>query len=414
MVLLPGVDLTNQNNSPFCHGLPEWAQRPLIKKIFIETTALGGEARIVGGAVRDWIAGYAIGDIDMAVNIPINKLAAKMATQNIKVVETGLSHGTVTLCDQEDSIEVTQTRVDLETDGRHAIVAYERDWAIDAVRRDFTINAIYMDKDGLFFDPLDGLKDLKRGRLRFAGDAGERIQEDALRIIRYCRFWPRFSKCRIDQKTQNMLRKHASLCKKLSGERVANEFRRIMVGGSLAQVIKLMQISNIDQTALGIKFELSSQVESKETSAILDQFDWLTCLVALVPVGSSALIANRLRLSRKEKRFFFRLDVGISGGELALLNGKNWRQIAYHLGRWKTALYVVQSLRNNVPINVARYNELASWRPPQSPICGADLLSHGVDIGPRMGQMISNAEKRWVASDFALGKPELLHWILKN
>ena len=414
MERLLGVGLTNQNNSHLCHGLPEWAKRPLIKKIFTEATALGGEARIVGGAVRDWVAGYSIGDIDMAVNLPINELAAKMTTQNVQVLKTGLNHGTITLYDQNDSIEVTQTRVDLKTDGRHAVVAYEPDWASDAVRRDFTINAIYMDKDGVFFDPLDGLKDLKRGRLRFAGDAGERIQEDALRIIRYCRFWPRFSECKIDQKTQNILRKHANLCKGLSGERLANEFRRIMVGGSLEQVTKLMRRTNIDQAALGIKFNSPLRMKSKEIYKVLGQFDWLTCLTALVPAGSSAFVANRLRLSRKEQRRFFRLDAGISSAELACLNGESWKQTAYCLGDWKTVLYVVQSLRNNTIINVARCSELAFWTLPQNPICGTDLLSHGVDNGLRIGQMLRSAESRWVSSNFTLEKSELLHWLLTD
>ena len=117
---------------------------------------MGGEARIVGGAVRDWLAGFPVVDIDMAVNLPIETLMSHLFGSNIKVVETGLQHGTVTLFDNDDAIEVTQTRVDLKTDGRHAIVAHYSDWLRDAARRDFTINAIYLGADGKIFDPLGG------------------------------------------------------------------------------------------------------------------------------------------------------------------------------------------------------------------------------------------------------------------
>ena len=411
---LLGVGLANHNNSQFCQGLPEWAKRPLIKKIFTEATALGGEARIVGGAVRDWIAGYSVGDVDMAVNLPIEKLAAKMATQNIKVLETGLSHGTITLCDAADSIEVTQTRVDLKTDGRHAVVAYECDWASDAARRDFTINAIYLNEHGIIFDPLNGRNDLKKGCLRFAGDVGERVQEDALRIIRYCRFWPRFARCKFDLKTQFILRKHVSRCKALSGERVANEFRRIMVGGCLAQVVKLIRITNIDQAAFGVRFNLWPVVNSKEADAVLAQISWLVGLAVVVPVGSSVFIAKKLRLSRKEQRCFVRLDVGISTDELILLNSESWRQTAYNIGEWGAMLYVSQSFRNNTPIKVERYSDLALWERPKNPICGADLLSHGVDNGPAIGQLLRDAEKKWISTDFTIGKAKLLYWLFRN
>ena len=238
-------------------GLPDWAQRPLVMQIFAQALALGGEARIVGGAVRDWLAGYPVGDIDMAINLPIETVASHMMACDMCVAETGMKHGTITLYDNDDQIELTQTRVDLETDGRHAIVAHDQDWVRDATRRDFTINALYLDSSGRIFDPLNGKADLQAGRLRFVGDAGLRVQEDALRIIRYCRFLPRFAAMGIDPQAQTALRKHASKCAGLSGERIANEMRRIMVGGRLKDVIGLMQDTKIDQAALGLSFDPS-------------------------------------------------------------------------------------------------------------------------------------------------------------
>ena len=400
--------------------LPNWAQRPLVMQIFAQAHALGGEARIVGGAVRDWIAGYPVGDIDMAINLPIETVASHMVACDIRVVETGLKHGTITLYDNDDQIELTQTRVDLETDGRHAIVAHDQDWARDAARRDFTINALYLDSSGGIFDPLNGKTDLQAGRLRFAGDAALRVQEDALRMIRYCRFLPRFAATGIDPQAQAALREHASLCADLSGERVANEMRRIMVGGRLKNVIGLMQDSKIDQAALGISLEPSRLANDDEIESMIAglganvDFAWLVNLAVAMPPGSAALLARRLRLSRAEERCLARLDLGLGDDDLAMLSGARWRQAVYYLGDMAALLFAVQSWRNGHVLDASRLAEFKVWTPPKNPICGADLLSHGVDNGPALGQMLDDAERRWVTSNFTFGKAALLEWLFGN
>ena len=133
-----------------------------------------------------------MGDIDMAVAMPIADAAALFRDAGLKVVETGLEHGTVTVVADGEAIEVTQTRVDLDTDGRHATVAFSDDWRADAARRDFTVNALYVTADGAVEDPLDcAHEDLDAGRLRSVGEAARRVEEDALRMLRYCRFLPR-------------------------------------------------------------------------------------------------------------------------------------------------------------------------------------------------------------------------------
>lgn len=401
-------------------GLPDWAQRPLVMQIFAQALALGGEARIVGGAVRDWLAGYPVGDIDMAINLPIETVASHMMACDMCVAETGMKHGTITLYDNDDQIELTQTRVDLETDGRHAIVAHDQDWVRDATRRDFTINALYLDSSGGIFDPLDGKADLQAGRLRFAGDAGLRVQEDALRIIRYCRFLPRFAATGIDPQAQTALRKHASKCAGLSGERIANEMRRIMVGGRLKDVIGLMQDTKIDQAALGLSFDPSRLANDDEIASMISglganvDFAWLVNLAVAMPSGSAALLAKRLRLSRAEERCLTRLDLGLGDDDMTMLSGARWRQVAYYLGDMAALLFAVQSWRNGHALDASRLAEFTSWTPPQNPICGADLLSHGVDNGPGLGKMLSKAERWWVTSNFMLGKATLLEWLFGN
>ncbi len=401
-------------------GLPDWAQRPLVMQIFAQALALGGEARIVGGAVRDWLAGYPVGDIDMAINLPIETVASHMMACDMCVAETGMKHGTITLYDNDDQIELTQTRVDLETDGRHAIVAHNQDWVRDATRRDFTINALYLDSSGGIFDPLDGKADLQAGRLRFAGDAGLRVQEDALRIIRYCRFLPRFAATGIDPQAQTALRKHASKCAGLSGERIANEMRRIMVGGRLKDVIGLMQDTKIDQAALGLSFDPPRLANDDEIASMISglganvDFAWLVNLAVAMPSGSAALLAKRLRLSRAEERCLTRLDLGLGNDDMTMLSGARWRQVAYYLGDMAGLLFAVQSWRNGHALDASRLAEFTSWMPPQNPICGADLLSHGVDNGPGLGKMLNEAERRWVTSNFTLGKATLLEWLFGN
>ena len=308
-----------------------------------------------------------------------------MVACDVRVVETGLKHGTITLYDDDNQIELTQTRVDLETDGRHAIVAHDQDWARDAARRDFTINALYLGSSGSIFDPLDGKADLEAGRLRFAGDAGLRVQEDALRMLRYCRFLPRFAATGIDPHAQTALRKHASLCAGLSGERIANEMRRIMVGGGLKEVIGLMQDSKIDQAALGLSLDPSRLANDDEIGSMIAgiganvDFAWLANLAVAMPSGSAVLLAKRLRLSRAEERCLTRLDLGLGHDDMKMLSGARWRQAVYYLGDMAALLFAVQSWRNGHALDALRLSEFTSWTPPQNPICGADLLSHGVD-----------------------------------
>ena len=401
-------------------SLPDWAQRPLVMQIFAQAHALGGEARIVGGAVRDWLANYPVSDIDMAINLPIETVASHMVACDMRVVETGLKHGTITLYDDNDEIELTQTRVDLESDGRHAIVAHDQDWARDAARRDFTINALYLDSSGGIFDPLDGKADLLAGRLRFAGDAGLRVQEDALRMLRYCRFLPRFAATGIDPQAQTALREHASLCAGLSGERIANEMRRIMVGGGLKEVISLMQDTKIDQATLGLSLDPSRLPNDDEIGSMITglsanaNFAWLVNLAVAMPSGSATLLAKRLRLSRAEERCLTRLDLGLDDDVMTMLSSARWRQAVYYLGDMAALLCAVQSWRNGHALDAPRLAEFTSWTPPQNPVCGADLLSHGVDNGPGMGQLLKEAERRWVMSNFTLGKATLLEWLFEN
>lgn len=384
-------------------SLPPFANQQLVLTIFDIAQKAGGEARIVGGAVRDWLAGLPVGDIDMAVNMPIETFAINLEEAGLKVIHTGLSHGTVTVLQDKTKIEVTHTRLDTETDGRHAKVVHSPDWLEDARRRDFTINAIYMDASGTLFDPLNGQDDLKQANLRFVGDADQRVHEDALRMLRYCRFLQRFGHGNIDKDARAAFRRNAALARNLSGERVRAEMQLILRADGAATACQLMQETGLAKAACNIDFNVGYLAPDGAP----DRQDWLIALASIMPSGSAVSLAKRLRLSKVEARRLQAMDRDIDPA-LPDLAGDKWQQAAWFLGYDSAAIYAAKTRRAQVQFSASRWHELQSWTAPECPVTGADLLSHGVDNGPVCGEILTMLQKQWVASGFTLGKSDLL------
>lgn len=389
---------------------------PLAERIFALAAAAGSSARIVGGAVRDWLQGRSMGDIDMAVAMPIADAAALFRDAGLKVVETGLEHGTVTVVADGEAIEVTQTRVDLDTDGRHATVAFSDDWRADAARRDFTVNALYVTADGAVEDPLDcAHEDLDAGRLRFVGKAARRVEEDALRMLRYCRFLPRFYGGGVDAEAMAALSVAAHLAAGLSGERVAGEMRRLL-GGQGGQIgLRVMEESGLSLQALGVSTQsdrLTPAIDRLVGMGVEDkEVAWLVRLAVVMPRATATVLSARLRLSRREQGTLAKLDMGSPETEFTELTGQSWRQAAYWCRRedgLPAAQLIVAAARLMRQIGEGHLAEIASWVPPVFPLSGAALLSHGVDKGPAVGEMLREAERIWVAADFEPTKAELV------
>ena len=393
----------------------------LAKRIFSLVAAAGSEARIVGGSVRDFLAGYPIGDIDMAVAMPIEQAVDIFRRAGLRVIETGLKHGTVTVSTADahgSAIEVTQTRIDLETDGRKATVEFSNDWTKDASRRDFTINAIYICADGSITDPLEGKADLQAGRLRFVGDADQRIREDALRMLRYCRLMPAFSSIGLDRDAIIALRAHAGLAAELSGERVAVELARLLVAPGAGDAIALMHDCGIDLAAIGLPLMASPlfHLPAIGKSGPLAAQGWLACLALIIPSDSVQSVAARLRLSSRDKKCLSMIDkLGVP--KLAPdLNPQTDDPTIWQRAIWAVfreginagLVYVVATARAGFDVDLAHAADLALWEPPKCPISGTDLLSHGVDNGPELGQMLKEIEQKWVESSFTLSRKELL------
>ncbi len=207
----------------------EWFRQPQVGALFAALNREGHEARIVGGATRNTLMGLPVSDIDFAVTATPDEVIRLAEQAGLKPVPTGIDHGTITVVADHIPFEVTTLRQDVETHGRHATVAFTRDWAADAARRDFTLNALYADVTGAIFDPLGGLPDLEARRVRFIGSAHERIREDYLRILRFFRFTADYSSGPPDAEGLSACIEERGGLGGLSGERVRAELLRILV-----------------------------------------------------------------------------------------------------------------------------------------------------------------------------------------
>ncbi|MBV9554475.1 MAG: CCA tRNA nucleotidyltransferase, partial [Alphaproteobacteria bacterium] len=222
---------------------PPWLDERPVRRLLTALAAAGIDARFVGGCVRDALLGIAGGDIDVATPARPEAVLAALAAAHIRAVPTGLPHGTVTAVIAPRHFEITTLRRDVETDGRHARVAFDAGWAEDAARRDFTINALYLAPDGALFDPVGGRVDLAARRVRFVGDPASRIAEDVLRILRYYRFEARFGAGAGDAAARAACRVAAKTLPALSAERVWRELSGLL---SLPEPLRALRLMHED------------------------------------------------------------------------------------------------------------------------------------------------------------------------
>src|SRR6266481_5495286 len=279
-----------------------WMVEPATQAVLAALAAGGVEARFVGGAVRDSLLGRPTpgssprADIDIATPAPPERIIELLEKSGIRVVPTGLAHGTVTAIVPPRQFEITTLRRDVETYGRRARVAFDADWTEDAARRDFTINAIFLDPDGTVHDPVGGLADLQARRVRFVGDPATRIAEDVLRLLRYYRFEARFGTGAGDPEARAACRAAAHLLPTLSGERVSQELLKLLETRDPIAILEMMQEDGV----LAVALPEARHIERlRQMIAIEPEPDPLRRLAALVEIdGEGALaLAARLRFS---------------------------------------------------------------------------------------------------------------------
>ena len=366
--------------------------------------ALGGSAmtRAVGGAVRDSLLGQPVSDVDLATRLVPEDVVARLAAAGIKSVPTGIAHGTVTAIAGGRGFEVTTLRRDVATDGRRATIAFTDDWAEDAARRDFTINALYADpQSGEIFDPVGGLADLDARRVLFIGDAAARIDEDHLRILRWFRFLGRFGIAAPDEATFETVAGRAAKLRGLSRERVADELMRILALPDPASVVRLMHKAGVlaeilPEAVNGSVDRLEALVRAEGAADVAgDAGRRLAALVAGDALAADKAAA-RLKLSNRLRK---RLHVALSDDA-----GRDARALAYRIG--------IEGATDRLLLagEPERLADLDGWDVPRLPFSGGDLVALGVTAGPEVARLLRRLEDQWISEGFPTAV-DLRQWL---
>jgi len=369
--------------------------------------ALDGQARIVGGAVRNGLLGLDVSDVDLATPFLPDVVTRRLETAGIKAVPTGIEHGTITAVASGKTYEITTLRRDVASDGRHAVVAFTTDWAKDAQRRDFTINALYADAEGQVIDLVGGLVDLEQGRIRFVGDASARIVEDYLRILRLFRFHAWYGKGDLEPSALYAAAAHRSGLARLSGERIQKEMLKLLSADDPTAVLRIMAASGVLSEILpgALNFGRLESLATIDAGAFFIP-DPLLRLAALLPDESAAAkdIAGRWRLSGAQA---LRLeDLGSAKEKIvSYLSVKEMRKLLYRLGgaRFKDRVFLKWASDPKLSNAVQWRMMLAvadAWERPTFPITGREVMLAGVSEGPLIGRILQEVEDWWVDADF--------------
>jgi tRNA nucleotidyltransferase/poly(A) polymerase len=391
-----------------------WLQRPETVRVFAALTAPGIGTRAVGGAVRNALLGLPVNEVDLATTALPDKTMALARKAGFKAIPTGIEHGTVTVIADGIPFEVTTLRRDVETFGRHATVAFTENWEEDARRRDFTLNALYTGSDGTVFDPLGGYADLVAGRVRFIGDAEQRIKEDYLRILRFFRFNAYYGNGPLDAEgLRASVRLRAGL-DQLSAERVGAELKRLLEAPRGYEAVAAMFDYGLLPGLLGgvprlARLERLVAIES-EAGFVPDAMLRLAALGVFVAEDAERLAA-RLRLSNAELAV-----LALGAGDYAregLPDESAAKRLLYRLGPIHYAAYLRIAWADlGAPPDDHAWRAALSlperWQAPEFPLGGADIMAIGDLKGPEIGATLRRLEAEWVAGGFTLSREELL------
>jgi poly(A) polymerase len=377
-----------------------WMSAPQTRTVL----AALGQARFVGGAVRNALLGQPVGDVDIATPLTPDDVTKRLTAAGIGAVPTGIAHGTITAVSGGKPFEVTTLRRDVSTDGRRAVVAFTTDWKEDAARRDFTLNALYASADGEIFDYNDGIADLKAGRIRFIGDAVQRIREDYLRILRLFRFHAWYGKGEIDGEALRAAAAEKAGIATLSGERIQKETLRLLEAANPVPVLRVMAASRILAEILPGNLNLARL--ERLVAIDTDNFftpDPLLRLASLL-TGDAGAVADRFRLSNADRE---RLEdiVGAQEKIVSYLAIREVRKLLYRLGarRFKdrVSLRWAEDAKASNAIQWRALLALAdAWERPKFPLDGGNVMAAGVPQGPLIGRILAEVEEWWVDSDF--------------
>ena len=380
-----------------------WLNEPRLQAV-LAVLNTGGETRVAGGAVRNALLGLPISDVDLATTLEPRDVIQLAKGAGFGVHPTGLEHGTVTVVNRAAGFEVTTLRRDVETDGRRAVVAFTKDFADDAARRDFTMNALYCSPKGEIVDYTNGYADILKKRVKFVGVPAARIKEDYLRILRFFRFHAAYGKGKPDNVGLAACKRLRTGLDGISAERKRQELLKLLVAPRAVETLKAM-------AAAGVLKQLFRHADDWRVLGRLPQ-DAILRLYALAK--EPAALKEKLRLSNDEAS---RLDALAAAPALSpALREKEQRALLYRLGPTCFADAVRLSFAHSrAAAGDRKWAWLVSlpsrWQAPKFPLSGKDLLDKGMPAGPELGRALQQAEDFWIAGDFAAIKADLLTYI---
>jgi poly(A) polymerase len=387
-----------------------WMAHPATRTVMAALETAGGEdsARFVGGCVRNALLKTPVSDVDIATVLEPPEVTAALEAAGIRAIPTGIEHGTITAVADGRPFEITTLRRDVETDGRRAVVAFTRDWAEDAARRDFRLNALYADARGRLFDPTGGgIEDARNGAIVFVGDARDRIREDALRILRFFRFLAWYGRGEPDREGLAACAELAPLVEILSAERIGGELLKLLAADDPRRAVSLMAeagvLRRLAPRATGFaRFDSLVRIETE----ILFEHDPLLRLAALLPdepwVGVE--VAQRLRLANGQRD---RLESALATEPrlVSWMGPREMRRIVYRIGaRTFCDRVLLAWAGSDRPASAVQWRALlpmaGSWTPPTLPLNGDEVAAAGVPHGPQIGAVLREVEAWWIDQDF--------------
>ena len=410
------LDNVSQNLKKLFHQTP-------VSKIFeaINSYSTKSEIRYVGGCIRKILKNEDVDDIDLATNLEPKEICEALKKYKINYHESGIEHGTITALIEKHKFEITSLREDILTDGRHAKVKFSNDWKKDALRRDFTINSIYSDKDGNLFDPFNGIEDLKNGEINFIGDPEKRIKEDYLRILRYLRFFLIYSKKKHKDETKSFIKKNLVGISKLSKERLLDELKKILNTQILLNLSKdkfCLEIINIIFPELKY-FNIFSKLNSHAIK-MLEEIDFILVISLLIidETDNSDYFLYKFNVSKKnQKRIknineFFRENSSLKKFDEKILN-----KVLYYKGKNTLLDILIFKIFKTKKIDrslINLYDLFKNKEVPIMPIKADNLISnYNISEGKFLGDKLRVIEDVWVNNNFKISDKQVEN-IIKN
>ena len=388
-----------------------------IKKIFsvLNSSREKSQAMFVGGCVRKYLLNQKIGDIDIATVLTPDEVIKKFENTDVVVKKTGIDHGTLTLILNNQHFEITTLRKDVSTDGRHAKVSFTDNWDDDSKRRDFTINAIYLNEKGSIFDPQSGVSDLRNKKIKFIGDPDKRIKEDYLRILRFIRFSIEYSSFNFDQETLRAIQINLNGITKLSKERIYNELNKILKLKNFEDIYKNKTFFDIFKLVFP-EFKYIERIKN---------FSALRSLKLKILDKNNILALLLVDGSNNHEYFSHKYNVSNETRDYLDFCGRNFKEAQrdknffkkdlkknifyYNKKKIKSLFFICSMTKRNFNSKdlTLMFSKIDNISIPKFPITGNYLLDKGVKSGKKMGQAIKEIEKKWIANNFNLNNEEL-------